>query len=378
MTIRLLELRLVCRKGDEAIRFSPQISFFHGELSTGKSTIARLVDYCLGGKLMETPAIRDELVSVRLRAKVGSYQVLFERGVKDAGRLTATWESAAGDRDMAVVPLKSSEVPVVGGQPVYCLSDLIYYFMEVTPRKVRKSKTDPDSTLVRLSTRNILWYCYLPQDEMDSSFFHLEDPMSRNASRDVMQFVLGYYTERLTELETQLAEARSLHTATDQKAKQLGEFVHETGLGTAQDIDQSIALAGQELSRVSEREGVRRSEHEAATHFADTLRNGLRTMRESIAIEQQALYDLEEHIQQQRELMAELLTARMKSDRAASATRLLAGAHFVSCPSCGMAIEDVEALGSCPLCRRTPPDVDSRPALSAGLAVGSADILARV
>ena len=57
---------------------------------------------------------------------------------------------------------------------VEVLSDLIYVLGGKTPPKVRKSKIDEDSDLARLSLRDLLWFCYLDQDHMDSSFFHLE------------------------------------------------------------------------------------------------------------------------------------------------------------------------------------------------------------
>ena len=43
--------------------------------------------------------------------------------------------------------------------------------------------------------RDLLWYCYLDQDEFDSSFFYLEDSApfyKRNKSRDVLRYVIGF------------------------------------------------------------------------------------------------------------------------------------------------------------------------------------------
>ena len=78
MNIKFLTLTLQCRKSREIIHFSPQISYFHGQISAGKSSIMRLIDYCLGGDLERTPALSQEAISVGLSARIGEYEVLFD------------------------------------------------------------------------------------------------------------------------------------------------------------------------------------------------------------------------------------------------------------------------------------------------------------
>ena len=58
MKIRLAELHVSFKKSKESIKFA-DFSYFYGQMGAGKSTIARLVDFCLGGDLGEnemTPA----------------------------------------------------------------------------------------------------------------------------------------------------------------------------------------------------------------------------------------------------------------------------------------------------------------------------------
>ena len=76
---------------------------------------------------------------------------------------------------------------------------------------MRKSKTRQDSDTARLSIRDLLWYCYLDQDSMDSSFFHLEEDAAfykRNKSRDVIRYVIGFHDEKVADLEAQLDQLR--------------------------------------------------------------------------------------------------------------------------------------------------------------------------
>ena len=75
MKISLHNLKLTCQESIENLKFGQSVTFIHGPVSTGKSTVARLVDYCLGGSLVKTTAIQKELLAVELDATVGEYDV---------------------------------------------------------------------------------------------------------------------------------------------------------------------------------------------------------------------------------------------------------------------------------------------------------------
>ena len=80
MRFQFKSLKLQCQQSVEFIEFSPQITHIHGQISTGKSSIVRLIDYCLGGHLERTPAITRELVSVQLSATVVDNDILSKVG----------------------------------------------------------------------------------------------------------------------------------------------------------------------------------------------------------------------------------------------------------------------------------------------------------
>ena len=87
------------------------------------------------------------------------------------------------------------------------LSDLLFFLSGVKPPRVRKSKVKDDSDIHRLSLRDLLWYCYLDQDEIDSSLFYLEGHAPyymRHKSGDVLRYVIGFHDERVAEIEAEL------------------------------------------------------------------------------------------------------------------------------------------------------------------------------
>ena len=91
-------------------------------MSTGKSTIAELVNYCLGGGLVRTPAVSSEIVSVQLKGTIGETQVLLERSLEATNSVEASWESAS-EFGRETFPIQAAQSPILG-ENVFNFSDL--------------------------------------------------------------------------------------------------------------------------------------------------------------------------------------------------------------------------------------------------------------
>jgi predicted DNA-binding protein YlxM (UPF0122 family) len=354
LNIKLKLLNVQFRRSLQRIDLTSQISFFHGQISTGKSSIARLIDYCLGGSLHSTYALNQELVSVQLNAQIGDNDVLLEREGLKAPVVRVTWRDGLGAGASVLAPSQAGAA-AIWGSDVYNLSDLIFHLAGITPIKVRRSRRDPESQLVRLSFRDVMWYCYLEQEHLDSSFFRLEDDSRKYKSRDVMRFIVGFYTERMNELEIELERATEERRSKEEAAKQIRAFLEELDYGSDLQIegqirDVSAALTASRAALVSSRE-----HHSLDTHFADDLRVRLTELARTVDVERQALADLQSRIAEQEQLRAELLTAKFKLSRAQAATIVLEGVEFERCPSCGTPTSVLERDSQqCILCGTVP------------------------
>src|SRR5690554_2294849 len=123
MKLLMESLVLLCKQSEERVHFGRRISFFHGEMSTGKSTIAELIDYCLGGSLQKTPAIQSELVGVQLQAVIRDTALLIERNPNTTTSVEVSWERD-GEAGRENLPLAAGEVPIVGDE-IYNYSDFL-------------------------------------------------------------------------------------------------------------------------------------------------------------------------------------------------------------------------------------------------------------
>jgi rubrerythrin len=354
MNIKFRSLVLQCKQSRELIEFSQRINFFHGKVSSGKSSIARIIDFCLGGDLERTPAIQQEFVSAELNANIGLYEVLFERTSTASNHVQVTWRNAAGDMGSVLAPIRAESTPVWGAN-VFNLSDLIFHLLGMTPPKVRKNKRDDEAPLVRLSFRDIMWYCYLRQDRIDSDFYRLDDPVRSAKSRDVIRYVVGYYTQHLNDLDIELQKTTDERSAKINSIKQLKKFLSEFGLGTADEITAQLKTVSEQIVKVqSELETVQLNRN-TATHSADTTREELRTLVKQLATEEQALSDIDDRISEEKALNAEIISTKFKLSRAQTASSILTGVSFKACPACGSALDNEITTDKCRLCGHTPP-----------------------
>ena len=360
MNIKFQTLILQCKKSREIIEFSPQISFFHGKISSGKSSIARLVDFCLGGELEHTPAIQTELVSVELSATIGNNEVLLERET-GSNKIQVSWKSKEGEMGSVLAPIQNPTKPQVPiwGDSVFNISDMIFYLLNITPLKVRRSKYQSDSPLVRLSFKDVRWYCYLDQDNLDSSFYRLEDAFKKLKSRDVMRFMVGYYTEQLNNLEIQLDELKDERKSKLGAISQVTEFLKEFNYDSEAQINEVIERHKAELKDAKSQLSSIQNTYRSETHFVDDLRQQLRELNETLRKEEEALFDLKSQLNVEKSLRAEIVSTKFKLAKATEASLVLSGVRFECCPNCGSDINPQPTNHEqCPLCKHTSSETE--------------------
>jgi hypothetical protein len=149
--------------------------------------------------------------------EIGDHVVLINRD-KGTNQVHVQWNNRINNEKINVLaPIYSDKdtKPIIPGTEITRLSDLLFYLGGYSPPLVRKSKQRDSTDLIRLSFRDLMWYCYLDQDGIDSSFFHLEREahnFKRLKSRDVMRLILGYHQENVAQLESELFEIRQRKT----------------------------------------------------------------------------------------------------------------------------------------------------------------------
>jgi DNA repair exonuclease SbcCD ATPase subunit len=304
MEFKLIKLQLNCTDSVEKVELSKQITFIHGETATGKSSVARLVDFCLGADFEHTPALDKELVSAELYLKTAKYDFVIRRE-KNSKQVQVSWTNNEGVTESRLVPLVKTDVPVF--EDIYNLSDLLLYLIGLPNVKVAVNIADEISP-VRLSFRDIMWYCYLKQDLLDSCFFNLDENSESNRrrkSRFVFRYITRLYTESISELEVQLAILEDKRKKRTQEIANIRAFLSQFGYASEQQLQKDIDQARQELQNSKTELNKMQSGFKSDTHFADSLRDELINLTKLISEEEKAVSRIQRKIAEQESLRTE-------------------------------------------------------------------------
>ncbi|XHH07615.1 MAG: AAA family ATPase [Candidatus Bathyarchaeia archaeon] len=352
--IRFKNLFLTCKQSVEPIDFSPTLSVFYGKISSGKSTIARLIDYCLGGELERTPAIKSEMVAVQLAATIGENEVIFERQAY-GNQVQVSWTNKEGEYGSVLAPIAESPLPIWKND-IRNLNDLLFYLAGAEVLKIPKSKDMNEEQTVRLSFRNFMWYCYLEQDVMDSAFFWLKTDFKKRNSRYVLDFITGAYTDKLSALKGQLDSVRQSKTRKTDEIESIKLFLEKLGYSSEEQLIKEIKGIEEKLSVVKAEIQSMNEDYAKETHFVDDQRQRLRDLEKDLSQSEQTLIDLRTRINEQDALRAELIASKFKLVRTRSAKNVLDNVQFEVCPECGNKITSKTHTDNsiCPLCKEPP------------------------
>jgi uncharacterized Zn finger protein (UPF0148 family) len=376
LEFHLISLKLAFKKETVTVPFG-KVSYFWGQMGAGKTSIARLIDYCLGGNIELSPALQNEFVSATLTLRLTKGELELERA-RETNTVIAKW-GVKDEGIQAAIPARDAAGEVLPGTGVENLSDLLFWMSGITPPHVRQSKARADSGTKRLSMRNLLWYCYLDQDEIDSSFFHLDsgNQFSRLASLDVIRYIIGYHDEHILDLEAQLDSLRGERMATQASIESLSRVLRDVG------VESEIEIHG----RVSElREAAQRTLAEIArqrnlsvadrttVHAVDHLKSQAQGLSQRLASIDDAVSELLRAKDRDVRHLNEIETLSLKFRRSQSARAVLAGVQFHSCPRCARPLPDRDD-DVCIVCGQT--EIDDIPDLAEDALV-QRDIKSRV
>ncbi len=359
MKFQLRSLTLGLKREDIEILFA-DVNYFWGQMGAGKTSIARLIDYCLGGNIELSPALQSEFVSATLILSLENGDLRIERG-RDTEMVIAKWGEGK-DAYQASIPARQPNGEVVPGTSIEVLSDLIFWMSGIVAPRVRRSKTKQDSGVQRLSMRNLLWYCYLDQDEIDSSFFHLDASAGiyqRLASLDVVRYVIGYHDENVAEIEAQLETLRGERLATSASIDSLARVLKDTGVESEIQIQARVKelSASADLIR-DEIESARQAAvpERSTTHAVDQLRAQAIVLGQRIATNHDAMQELLQAKDRDTRHLNEIETLSLKFMRSKSARAVLSGVAFHTCPKCTQVLPDRPDL-CCDVCGQSDVDL---------------------
>ena len=333
MNLKLKKLHLEFRRSTEILEF-PRFNYYYGPIGSGKSSIARLIDYCLGANVEWPWALQQEFVSAALELELNKIPLTLHRTI-DSNLVIATWIESDEQLQLSI-PAREAKGEVLPNTNVEVLSDLIFYLAKIDPPKVRRKRGLPEEHLERVSFRDLFRFCYLDQEGMDNSLFKLnsENYAIQRKSVDTLRYLLGYHQEQLAELESKLQSIREERLARQSGADALEKALVEAGFDDVLSIDNRIKETENDIEDAKRAAVKSREDRGPAPHAVDSLRIKARSLAQELAANEDAVTELNQRIEDLTRYDNELQMLSVRFQRTATARSIVGGVEFKTCPRC--------------------------------------------
>lgn len=356
MKLLLETLRVKTRKGIFEIPFSKKITYYYGQSSVGKSTILRLIDWCLGEENIEkTAEIVDQFLGAKLSIILEEKKITLER---EFGENEIVIEFTEDNEELSrKIPIKQKDYPIIPNTQIYTISDFLFHYGGLKPPHIKRSQLDSESGLERISFRDIMWYCYLKQEEMVSSLFYLESPdnyFKHKKSRETLRYLLEYNVDQVAELQVRLSELQEKRAGEENTIQELSKFLTEQNIENIEHLQTQRNDLIKEIEKLSN-ELVNVQNSLKSKNYDMVLE--LRKKRQSLLVYLEKIEEesnnVEKRLEQHEELRGEYVSANTKIIRTYSARDFFKDLEFQICPKCGQKLEHEIEHDHCMLCKQS-------------------------
>jgi len=274
--IRIVKLRLKGIETDYDVDFGNQdnevrsLSLIAGAFSTGKSSTLQFINYCLGAKNHpQHPEILRKVRAALLEVQLNGQSFVIERAVGEPSQQAYVRPGQILDKSAR----NPERRPISPASDPNSLSSFLLSYCGLEGVELRQAPTQEESATDPLSFRDLMWFCYLPNERLDDKNLLFESsPMRFLKLGQVFNVIFGCHDDkavelggRVKELETRLARAR-------QEASSAQTFMDEQQFGSRVRLETQHDLAISEIEATEHDLGLLDAEIKAASNFADELR----------------------------------------------------------------------------------------------------------
>lgn len=355
--LRVDEVELI--GGARTVTFRPGLNLVRGDITTGKTTLIRLLHGLLGSIPSSLPPETSAVRALRGRLLLGTQTWNVYRPMvtsKEAPVEVASAQAADDGPGFAV------RLPAAGqgGYGEFLLAQLALPIISV-PR----ARREPTNELSPVTINDWLLYCIVTGDDLDTQIFGHRDTFRDLKRRWVFEIAYGLYDEELANLSANLRRVDLAIRASESEAEVIRQFLAGTTLGKPEELGAQLASQDARLLELHDqtRQLQASSSAEPGNEIAQMraavldARHRLDTAREEIRLHQSQLRDLAD-------LQRQLTSLSKRLTRSIVADEWMVDFDFVVCPRCGQDVDKHRTEPPiCYLCEQpeptTAPDRDS-------------------
>ncbi|MGN9889820.1 hypothetical protein [Micromonospora sp. L31] len=352
--------------GGRVVPFNPGLNLIIGDITTGKTTLVRLIRALLGTMPDALPPEVDNVQAIRGQVILGSRAWQIYRPRTTTSDALVEVSEVHPDPDREVIALR---LPVARSDRTY--STFLLDQLRIPAISVPQARAEPTGTLTPVTMTDWLGYCIITGDELDTEVFGHKRQWRNVKRRWVFELAYGYYEPELARLNAELRRVELQLASLEHDAAIRAKFLADTPFADAEALEFQITARTAELEEVIA-QGSALGSAASAVPGVQELRQTLLATRTRRAEVTDRLARLQAQLTDLNDLRRQLSSQSARLTRAIVADEWLVDFDFIVCPRCG---NDVDAARIdphlCYLCLQEP-----RPAPSQGQLLTEQDRIA--
>ena len=332
-------LVLVGRRKNYVIPFKSGLNIIYGDSATGKSSVLECINYLFGSsKLVFDEEIESAVTYIMMQVSLGESTYVIKRDIFDASADIEVYASTV-DSFNGIFPKKYSANYGRSG-PDGFLSDFYLSALGMPMVTMRQAPTKDDSTLVRLSFRDVFKFCYLKQDDVGAKGLLGEGTFSGIKNKETFKYLFNLLDTAISDIQAELSAVLTHQRKTQDTYKAVSDFLRTVEFKTEYDLDDTkheaegrMKLATDELARVN---NAITSNNEGYATLKDVLTTLLFRIRDSERNIQDGDRLIEQYVRLRNDYQADI-----KKLKAIQTSKQLIGTSEVmfSCPLCDSRVD---------------------------------------
>jgi hypothetical protein len=325
--LELIEVELV--GGGRTVGFRSGFNIIQGDITTGKTTLVRLIRAMLGTMPSDLAPEVDYINAIRGKVILGdgTWQVYRPRTTTRDALVEVSEEHPELGREPVALRL-----PATGSSRSY--SVFLLDQLKIPAVAVPQARSEPTGTLTPVTMTDWLGYCIITGDELDTEVFGHRRDFRNHKRRWVFELTYGYYDPDLAQLNAKLRSIELQIATLEQNAAIRARFLADTPFADIGALRQQITDREIELEHVAtERQHLGAEVNDVPG--VQELRQTLLASRAQRADLTNQLARLDAQIADLTDLQRQLSSQSARLTRAVVADEWLVDFDFIVCPRCG-------------------------------------------
>ncbi|WP_166370310.1 exonuclease SbcC [Psychromonas sp. SA13A] len=254
-SILINQLIVVGIRKNYTVNFRAGVNIIYGDSATGKSSILNLIDYLLGAKRF---LLYPEIISTGryavLDVTLNDFRCSIKRDIFDPAKPIEVYPCSFDKiEQFAANKYLPSFNPISKYPEMEFFSEFLINSLNLTNLKIKQSPKKDESSLARLSFRDLIKYCYVNQDDLGSkNYLNPDNYVLQTRNAEVFKYIFNALDSQVSELEQNISEKTKQMNILISKYTTVSEFLRESEFGDMQKLDKDIDKIDDEVILIQE------------------------------------------------------------------------------------------------------------------------------